>query len=121
MATCIRVNRTRQKLDGTRRSEDINYFISTTHPTTQTEADELFDAIGQHGRIEVMRYQREVALWEDALKTGNAWVSRLMSSLRTLTINLLRRVKSKNRAAQIDDFADELHTLIPFMTQQLVL
>ena len=48
MATCIRVNRIRQKLDGTHRSEDISYFISNTQPTTQTEADELFDAIRQH-------------------------------------------------------------------------
>ena len=121
MATCIRVNRIRQKLDGTHRSEDISYFISNTQPTTQTEADELFDAIRQHWRIEVMHYQRDVTLSEDALKTGNASVSRLMSSLRTLTISLLKRVKSKNMAAQIDNFADKFHTLIQFMTQQLVL
>ena len=69
------------------------------------------------GRIEVMHYQRDVTLSEDALKTGNASVSRLMSSLRTLTINLLKRVKSKNMAAQIDNFADKFHTLIQFMTQ----
>ena len=68
MATCIRVNRIRQKLDGTHRSEDISYFISNTQPTTQTEADELFDAIRQHWRIEVMHYQRDVTLSEDALK-----------------------------------------------------
>ena len=68
-----------------------------------------------------MHYQRDVILSEDALKTGNASVSRLMSRLRTLTINLLKRVKSVNMAAQIDNFADKFQTLIQFMTQQMVL
>lgn len=121
MATFIRVNRIRQKLDGTHRSEDISYFISNTQPATQTGANELFDAIRQHWRIEAMHYGRDVTLSEDALRTGKAPVSRLMSSLRTLTINLLKRVKSGNMAAQIDNFADKFQTLIQFMTQQLVL
>ena len=49
---------------------------------SQTEADELFDAIRQHWRIEVMHYQRDVTLSEDALKTSNASVSRLRSEER---------------------------------------
>jgi len=68
-----------------------------------------------------MHYVRDVTLAEDALRTGIQAVSRLMSSLRTLTINLLRRAKPKNMAAQLDTFADNFHSLIEFMTQQLVL
>lgn len=44
-----------------------------------------------------------------------------MSSLRTLTIILLKRLKAKNMAAQIDEFADNFNILIQFMTQQMVL
>ena len=68
-----------------------------------------------------MHHQRDVTLAEDALRTGSQAISRLMSGLRTLTINLLRRGKPKNMAAQLDEFADKFHTLIRFMTQQLVL
>lgn len=121
MATCIRVKRIRQPLNGSQPTEEISYFISNTQPTTPTEADELFDAIRQHWRIEAMHYQRDVTLSEDGLRTGNESISRLMSSLRTLTINLLKRAKSRNMAAQIDNFADKFHTLIQFMTQELVL
>ena len=121
MATFVRVRRVRQHLDGSQFSTDISYFVSNSRPTRQLEADDLFDAIRQHWRVEVMHYQRDVTLSEDALKTGNASVSRLMSSLRTLTINLLKRLKPGNMAAQIDNFADKVQTLIQFMTQQLVL
>ena len=63
-----------------------------------------------------MHYQRDVTLSEDAFTTTNTAVSRLMSGLRTLTINLLKRMKPINMAAQIDNFADKFHTLIQFMT-----
>jgi hypothetical protein len=62
-----------------------------------------------------------VTLAEDDLRTKSKTVSRLMSSLRTLVINLLNPIKPKNMAAQIDEFADNFNMLIQFMTQQLVL
>ena len=48
LATIIMVKRIRQNLDGTPLSESMSYFVSNTAPTTQSEADELFDAIRQH-------------------------------------------------------------------------
>ena len=121
MATFTLVKCSRQKLDGTQKTEEVSYFISNTEPATAPDANELFDAIRQHWRIETMHYERDVTLSEDALRTGNASISRLMSSLRTLAINLLKRVKSGNMAAQIDNFGDKFYTLIQFMIQQLVL
>ena len=115
------MKRIRQGLDGSERTEAVSYFLSNTQPANQTEADELFDAIRQHWRIEAMHYQGDVTLAEDALRTGNQAISQLISTLRTLTINLLRRVKPKNMAAQIDEFADRFHTLIQFMKQEMVL
>ncbi|MCY7358147.1 MAG: hypothetical protein LH609_11940 [Rudanella sp.] len=69
----------------------------------------------------VMHHVRDVTLAEDAFRSGNQAVNRLMSSLRTLTINLLKREKVKNMVAQIEGFIDAFDTLIQFMTQQLVL
>lgn len=68
-----------------------------------------------------MDYVRDVTLAEDAFRSGSQAVNRLMSSLRTLTINLLKREKVKTIAARIDGFIDSFDTLIQFMTQQLVL
>lgn len=121
ISTLLRVKRIRQGLDGSGRTEEVSYFLSNAQPANQSEANELFDAIRQHWRIEVMHYRRDVTLREDALRTGSQAISRLMSSLRTLTLNLLRRIKPKNMAAQLDEFADRFHTLIQFMSQEMVL
>ena len=88
---------------------------------TQAEAEELFDAIRQHWLVEVTHHYRDVTLGEDGLKTKSQAVSRLMSGLRTLAVNLLKRLRPKNMAAQIDEFADNFNTLIQFMNQQMVL
>ena len=121
ISTLIRVQRNRQRVDGSRLSEEVSYFLSNSQPTSQPEADELFDAIRHHWRVEVMHHVRDVTFAEDGFRAGSQLINRLMSSLRSLTINLLRRAKPKNMAAQLDEFADKFHTLIEFMTQQLVL
>ena len=58
---------------------------------------------------------------EDGLRTKSQPVSRMVSSIRTLVVNLLKRIKPKNMAAQIDEFADNFDALIQFMTKQMVL
>lgn len=121
MDTCIEVSRSRKGLDGKRISQETRYYVSNANPANQAEAEELFDAIRQHWFVEVMHHYRDVTLAEDSLRTKNQGVCRLMSSLRTLTINLLKRLKAKNMAAQIDEFADNFNILIQFMTQQMVL
>ena len=119
--TLIIVKRIRQCLDGKLLSEEVSYFLSNSRPTTQAQADELFDAIRHHWRIEAMHHVRDVTLAEDAFRSGSQAINRLMSSFRTLTVNLLKRKKVKNMVAQIEEFMDTFDTLIQFMTQQLVL
>ena len=121
IVTLIRVQRIRQMVVGGQLAEEVSYFLSNLSPLNQNEADELFDAIRHHWRIEAMHHRRDVTLAEDALRTTNQAISRLMSSLRTLTLNLLRRAEPKNMAAQIENFADKFQTLIQFMNQELVL
>ena len=121
MGTCIKVVRSRKNLDGGPISQETCYYVSNAHPATQAEAEDLFDAIRRHWLVEVNHHYRDVTLAEDDLRTKSQTVNRLMSSLRTLVVNLLKRLKPKNMAAQIDEFADNFNTLIQFMTQQLVL
>ena len=52
MRTLIRVQRIRQKLAGSQLTQEVNYFLSNAQPTNQSEADELFDAIRHHWRVE---------------------------------------------------------------------
>jgi predicted transposase YbfD/YdcC len=121
LRTLLCVRRHRQALDGSSATTVVSYFVSNARPTTELEAHALFDAIRHHWRIESMHHVRDVTLAEDELRTGVSSISRLMSSLRTLVINLLRRSKPKNMAARLDGFADNFETLIQFLTQELVL
>lgn len=101
--------------------EELSYYVSNQQPSSQLEADELFNAIRGHWGIESMHHKRDVTLSEDALRTGKAGVNRLIGSLRTLVINLLESMNSRNMAAQMDTFADRFSVLIQFLTQQMVL
>ncbi|WP_161492807.1 hypothetical protein, partial [Spirosoma sp. 209] len=66
-------------------------------------------------------HQRDVTLAEDELRSSQAAISRVLSSLRTLVINLLEKLNVKNMVAQFDTFADKFPALIQFFTQQMVL
>lgn len=121
MGTCVAVTRTRNSLEGKPISQQTQYYVSNARPADQREAEERFDAIRRHWLLEVTHHYRDVTLAEDKLKTKSQPVSRTMSGLRTLAVNLLKRMKPKNMAAQIDKFADNFNALIQFMTQQLVL
>lgn len=121
MGVCIEVSRTRSNLDGSLISQETCRYVSNARPTNQQEAEELFDAIRRHWLLEVTHHYRDVTLAEDGLRTKSQPLSRIMSNLRTLVVNLLKRIKPKNMAAQIDEFADNFNVLIQFMTQQMVL
>ncbi len=103
MGVCIEVSRVRKSLNGSHISQETCYYVSNARPDSQAEADELFDAIRRHWLVEVTHHYRDVTLAEDSLRTKTQAVSRLISSLRTLTVNLLKRIKPKNMAAQIDE------------------
>jgi hypothetical protein len=101
--------------------EEVSYYVSNQQPTDQSEADELFNAVRGHWVVEVMHHKRDVTLSEDDLRTKKVGVNRLVGSLRTLVINLLEGMNSKNMTAQMDTFADKFSVLIQFLTQQMVL
>jgi hypothetical protein len=121
MGTLVVVSHSRMKLNKSQPSEQTCYYVSNARPAGQAGAEELFDAIRGHRLVEVMHHQRDVTLAEDTLRSEIQPVSRAISSLQTLAVNLLSRLNPKNMAAQIDEFADRFQLLIQFMTQQLVL
>ena len=99
----------------------MSYYVSNQQPSGQLEANELFNAIRGHWVVEVMHHKRDVTLSEDDLRTKKVGVNRLLGSLRTLVINLLESINSKNMTAQLDTFADKFSVLIQFLTQRMVL
>ncbi|QHW01061.1 ISAs1 family transposase [Spirosoma endbachense] len=119
--TLIWVKRSRQALGGDKLTEDISYYLSNAPVQESTDGANLCAAIRGHWRVETMHYRRDVVLCEDSVRTNKPGVSRLLSSLRTLTMNLLHRLKPKNMAAQLDNFADEFSSLIQFMQVEAVL
>jgi hypothetical protein len=119
--TLIWVKRSRQALAGGAITEEISYYLSNAPVLIPTDGAELCGAIRGHWRVETMHYRRDVVLSEDALRSGKSEVSRLVSSLRTLTMNLLHRLRPKNMAAQLDDFADNVPLLLQFMKLEAVL
>jgi predicted transposase YbfD/YdcC len=95
--------------------------VSNSAVRQQTQADELFDAVRQHWRIEAMHHRRDVTLSEDDFRSTQPAVSRLLSSFRTLVLNLLRKEKIKNMVAKMEEFADKFHVLLQFMILKKVL
>ena len=86
-----------------------------------TDGANLCAAIRGHWRVETMHYRRDVVLSEDSFRTSKSGVSRLVSSLRTLTMNLLHRLKPKNMTAQLESFAGKFSSLLQFMKAEAVL
>ena len=121
MQTLVRVARIRQTLAGVELSRQVSYFVSNAVVEQQAQATELFEAVRQHWCIETMHHRRDVTLREDGFRSSQPLVSRLMSSLRSLVLNLLKNDMIKNMAAKMDEFADRFHTLLQFMILKKVL
>lgn len=121
LQTLVRVVRVRQHLSGVEVSREVSYFVSKAVVSQQAQGDELFDAVGQHWRIETMHHRRDVTLKEDRFGSSQPALSRLMSSVRRLVVNLLKKEKIKNIVEKMEEFADKFHVLLQFMILKKVL
>ncbi len=121
LATVLVVTRVRRTLAGVETARSESYFVTNTSMVGQSEADQLYDALRGHWRIETMHHRRDVVLAEDACRSRFSGLHRTLSSLRTLTLSLLHSLKPKNMAAQLDDFADSVQDLIAFLRLMLIL
>ena len=66
LATLICVKRHRQQAGVV--SQEVSYFVTNSQPASESEVDELFDAIRQHWCVEVMHHKRDVTA--PAARTG---------------------------------------------------
>ena len=121
MQTLVRVVRVRQTLAGVELSREMSYFVSNALVSQQRQADELFDAVRQHWRIETVHHRRDVSLGEDRFRSSQAAVSRLLSCLRSIVLNVLGQDKVKNMVARMEEFADKFYVLLQVMTLKNVL
>ena len=107
--TLIQVHRKRKVLKTNKQTEKVAYYISNIVTKNIEIAKELFDAVRNHWQIEVNNNIRDCILKEDKLCSSNSFATKTIACCRTLTVRLLDAMKVKNRAAQLDLFADKFH------------
>jgi len=79
---------------------------------TLTDVDEeLFTAIREHWHVESNNYIRDVTFKEDYVKTKNKNQGQILSLLRTVAINIIRKTNPKNFKEAIDSFCDSRDAL----------
>lgn len=103
------VQRERFNLKTKKESRETSYYISNGK-VTQKEG--YFEAIRKHWGVEVNNHLRDVTLKEDKLKTKKKEVSKVFAGIRTLVINLLKRLNPKSLIAQIEKFQDDFELLL---------
>ena len=107
--TLVQVHRKRKVLKTNKQTEEVAYYISNIATKNIETAEELFNAVRNHWQVEANNNIRDCILKEDKLCTSNSFVTRTIACLRSLTMRLLDLIKPKNRAAQLDLFADKFH------------
>jgi len=73
--------------------------------------EELFTAIREHRHVESNNYIRDMTFKEDYVKTKNKNQGQILSLLRTVAINIIRKTNPKNFKETIDSFCDSRDTL----------
>jgi predicted transposase YbfD/YdcC len=112
------VNRERTDLKGENPQHETSYYISNGKAKKNNE---YFDAIRNHWAVETTHYLRDVTLKEDAMRTTKKEITRIFSGLRTLVLEILRRLKPKNLITQIETFQDNFTELIRVLKMLKVL
>lgn len=109
LSSLIRVERTRRILKNNDSSQQVSYYVSNGK---SEDALEYFQAVRNHWSIEVNNHYRDVSLKEDQFRTKEKAITRVMATMRTLVLNLLRRDNPKNLIAQMEKFQDNFDLLI---------
>lgn len=92
--------------------EETSYYISNATISISSNSKEYFTAIRNHWSVEVNNHIRDVTLKEDKMKTKNKNITRVLGGIRTLTINILKKLNPKNLIAQIELFQDDFLFLL---------
>jgi hypothetical protein len=83
---------------------EASYYISNAETTLSSAGQlrTLTDAIRNHWGVESNNYVRDTTLGEDLVRARDAGQSQVLSVLRSLTLNLLRRTGALNIQAKLE-------------------
>ena len=106
--TAIKVIREREELKSGKKSVETSYYVSNE----VGKYEEIAEAIRRHWQVETNNHLRDVTLQEDAMRTQEKVVSRIMAEVRTLATTILSCLNCQNKKAQLENFADDFDSLI---------
>ena len=95
-------------------SFETSYYVSNAvleADVTGPLIEELTQAIRCHWGVESNNWIRDVTFNEDHIKTKAGNQAQIMTLLRGLAIELIRKTSPKNFQAAIENFADSVSTL----------
>lgn len=115
LKTLLKVQRQRFVCNSQNKSVQISYFLSNMELHNEQDALELFQAVRRHWQVETANYIRDCILAEDKLRCIDSRANRTMALCRTLAIKVLNKSSVKNRAEQMDCFADDFQLCINFL------
>lgn len=118
--TLVQVERTSMQFKSKAESQEVSYYISNAKIKDKND-NELFRAVRGHWNVETNNYVRDVTFKEDGLRTKESTISKVMASCRTLTLNLLNKIKPKNMKAKLEEFADNFEVLLNWLSEVKIL
>jgi predicted transposase YbfD/YdcC len=110
--TLVVVDRTTEKKKKEEISRERSYYVSNMElegrqsKTLTDVEEELFTAIREHWHVESNNYIRDMTFKEDYVKTKNKNQGQILSLVRTVVINIIRKTNPKNFKEVIDSFCD---------------
>ena len=112
VSSLLVVDRLREEIKSGKVSNERSYYLSNLGYQDNQEASELFDAIRGHWSVESVNWTRDVCLGEDAHRSGKFEVSAVLAICRSIGLNLLRALKPKSLMGKIDEFKDNIRSLL---------
>ena len=115
--TLISVDRTIEKIKKGGISRERSYYVSNVEledhqsKTLTDVEEELFTAIREHWHVESNNYIRDMTFKEDYVQTKNKNQGQILSLLRTVAINIIRKTNPKNFREVIGSFCDSQDVL----------
>lgn len=119
LTTLVVMARRTTELATQKRSAEISFYCSNASldPAAETSPQDLFQAIRGHWGVEANNYIRDVSFQEDNVRTKQANQAQVLTSLRSVAIELFRDAGFVNFKAALETFADCPNLFASFLTQ----
>lgn len=118
--TLVQVERERYHCKTATQSKEVCYYLSNAGVSDKNDYA-LFRAVRGHWSVETNNHVRDVTCKEDALRTKEPVIGKVVACCRTLILNLLNKLNLKNRKAKLDEFADNFEALMKWLTVMKIL